>query len=268
MHRNVPFSSRQLPLEFGTSRPPNPRHAADSGANRKSCALSPFQLTTPSPTDLCESPSISIDEGLSRRTSAASDDVSRAWSYGPRSRITPTPDLDYHHIKLETTIPQAFEHATSSPSSSRTFSFTMLSSPDSDLAPDDMRPKLEEVDDDADTLEMRKDGDADPIRSDAADCSTSVPVNVPRKRGRPRKHPLPVPGQTKVAKGRSKTGCITCRRRKKKCDESKPSCLNCQKNAVVCEGYPVKEIWKSGKQKLEDGQYSTCRLLPNLECFS
>ncbi|PKX91985.1 fungal specific transcription factor domain-containing protein, partial [Aspergillus novofumigatus IBT 16806] len=29
-------------------------------------------------------------------------------------------------------------------------------------------------------------------------------------------------------------------------------CLNCQKNAVVCEGYPPKEIWKSGKQKMED----------------
>jgi hypothetical protein len=31
-------------------------------------------------------------------------------------------------------------------------------------------------------------------------------------------------------------------------------CLNCQKNAVVCEGYPPKEIWKSGKQKMEDGK--------------
>lgn len=34
------------------------------------------------------------------------------------------------------------------------------------------------------------------------------------------------------------------------------SCLNCQKNAVVCEGYPKKEVWKSGKQKLEDGKFS------------
>lgn len=30
--------------------------------------------------------------------------------------------------------------------------------------------------------------------------------------------------------------------------------MNCQKNAVVCEGYPPKEIWKSGRQKLEDGK--------------
>lgn len=46
-----------------------------------------------------------------------------------------------------------------------------------------------------------------------------------RGRGRPRKHPLPPIGaMQKVTKGRSKTGCITCRRRKKKCDETKPEC--------------------------------------------
>ena len=46
-----------------------------------------------------------------------------------------------------------------------------------------------------------------------------------RGRGRPRKHPLPPFGAVqKVTKGRSKTGCITCRRRKKKCDETKPEC--------------------------------------------
>ena len=46
-----------------------------------------------------------------------------------------------------------------------------------------------------------------------------------RGRGRPRKvQPSPTPSPNKVAKGRSKTGCLTCRRRKKKCDEGKPSC--------------------------------------------
>lgn len=55
-----------------------------------------------------------------------------------------------------------------------------------------------------------------------------APVHVPRKRGRPRKHPLPLPGgQLKITKGRSKTGCITCRRRKKKCDETKPAYVFC-----------------------------------------
>ncbi|KAL2125990.1 hypothetical protein VTI74DRAFT_2007 [Chaetomium olivicolor] len=37
---------------------------------------------------------------------------------------------------------------------------------------------------------------------------------------------------------RTKTGCLTCRRRKKKCDEQKPECNNCLKGSFVCAGYP------------------------------
>ncbi|KAJ5629054.1 hypothetical protein N7490_011282 [Penicillium lividum] len=108
---------------------------------------------------------------------------------------------------------------------------------------DDIPPKVEEVDDD----------DIHTVKTSEVDESSGAPATVPRKRGRPRKHPLPtLGGQAKVTKGRSKTGCITCRRRKKKCDETKPACLNCQKNAVVCEGYPPKEIWKSGRQRVAD----------------
>lgn len=53
-----------------------------------------------------------------------------------------------------------------------------------------------------------------------------IPTVAKRRRGRPRKHPLPVPGEAtnSLGKGRSKTGCITCRKRKKKCDEAKPGC--------------------------------------------
>ncbi|KAJ5294078.1 hypothetical protein PENANT_c009G02641 [Penicillium antarcticum] len=99
-------------------------------------------------------------------------------------------------------------------------------------------PKVEEIDENILSIKPAEVGDS------------AAPAAVPRKRGRPRKHPLPT--GAKVTKGRSKTGCITCRRRKKKCDETKPACLNCQKNAVVCEGYPPREIWKSGRQKLAD----------------
>lgn len=53
--------------------------------------------------------------------------------------------------------------------------------------------------------------------------ASSTPITTKRPRGRPRKHPKPELA-AKVAKGRSKTGCITCRRRKKKCDERKPEC--------------------------------------------
>lgn len=54
--------------------------------------------------------------------------------------------------------------------------------------------------------------------------STS-PVTAKRPRGRPRKHLKVNPdSMVKFAKRRSKTGCITCRKRKKKCDEAKPTC--------------------------------------------
>jgi hypothetical protein len=29
--------------------------------------------------------------------------------------------------------------------------------------------------------------------------------------------------------------------------------MNCEKNAVVCEGYHEKQIWKSGKERAEEG---------------
>ncbi|KAJ5141456.1 hypothetical protein N7526_002451 [Penicillium atrosanguineum] len=109
----------------------------------------------------------------------------------------------------------------------------------------DAAPKVEELEEDIQSIKQSDVGNGEDI--------AGAPVTVPRKRGRPRKHPLPSPGgQVKVTKGRSKTGCITCRRRKKKCDESKPACLNCQKNAVVCEGYPPEgdlEKWETKNRR-------------------
>jgi hypothetical protein len=58
--------------------------------------------------------------------------------------------------------------------------------------------------------------------------SALKPAEARRPRGRPKKHPQGYPSTTKWQGGkeigRSKVGCITCRRRKKKCDETKPSC--------------------------------------------
>lgn len=42
----------------------------------------------------------------------------------------------------------------------------------------------------------------------------------------------PVP--TKPHRFRSSTGCLTCRRRKKKCDERKPKCIACTRNYQQC----------------------------------
>lgn len=63
------------------------------------------------------------------------------------------------------------------------------------------------------------------IEKESEDGSMA-PTVAKRPRGRPRKHPLPVLSEAanSLGKGRSKTGCITCRKRKKKCDEAKPGC--------------------------------------------
>ncbi|CAK41775.1 hypothetical protein M747DRAFT_273831 [Aspergillus niger ATCC 13496] len=34
---------------------------------------------------------------------------------------------------------------------------------------------------------------------------------------------------------RTRTGCLTCRRRKKRCDERRPSCTGCQRNRLECQ---------------------------------
>jgi len=36
---------------------------------------------------------------------------------------------------------------------------------------------------------------------------------------------------------RVRTGCVTCRKRRVKCDEAKPSCNRCRTANFVCEGY-------------------------------
>ncbi|OWO97910.1 transcription factor Cys [Marssonina coronariae] len=123
-------------------------------------------------------------------------------------------------------------------------------------------PKLEPMEDDGVEMDMT---DFEPMptmkeNTHAAESPTrmSTPTLIKRPRGRPRKHPKPTPESlSKVAKGRSKTGCITCRKRKKKCDETKPGCLNCEKNSVKCEGYPEKTIWKSGKEKAAEGRVAS-----------
>src|SRR5947208_2948619 len=92
-------------------------------------------------------------------------------------------------------------------------------------ADDDIIPKLEDVDG-----EFEIDENPETITDEAPAQMLSR-----RPRGRPRKHPkTQITSLAKPPKGRSKTGCITCRRRKKKCDEAKPTCEHCRKNNVHC----------------------------------
>ncbi|KAI1169596.1 fungal-specific transcription factor domain-containing protein [Nemania sp. FL0916] len=45
---------------------------------------------------------------------------------------------------------------------------------------------------------------------------------------------------------RTKTGCYSCRIRRKKCDEAKPHCLACSSRGIDCLGYDAKPAWMAG----------------------
>ncbi|KAJ5995846.1 hypothetical protein N7481_002823 [Penicillium waksmanii] len=52
------------------------------------------------------------------------------------------------------------------------------------------------------------------------------------------------PKRKRVFSNRTKTGCMTCRRRKKKCDEQHPACNNCIRGGFLCEGYTSRSMWQ------------------------
>lgn len=51
-------------------------------------------------------------------------------------------------------------------------------------------------------------------------------------------------GNSKMRK-RTKTGCLTCRKRRIKCGEERPTCANCIKSKRQCEGYNQRVIFKT-----------------------
>ncbi|KAI9896681.1 hypothetical protein N3K66_008853 [Trichothecium roseum] len=53
--------------------------------------------------------------------------------------------------------------------------------------------------------------------------------------------PIPIRPSGRKGNRKVRTGCITCKIRKVKCDETKPSCLRCVKTGRKCDGYaPIK----------------------------
>ncbi|KAH7030936.1 uncharacterized protein B0I36DRAFT_362728 [Microdochium trichocladiopsis] len=53
------------------------------------------------------------------------------------------------------------------------------------------------------------------------------------------------PSSRKAAvRKRTKTGCLTCRKRRIKCDEGRPTCNNCIKSKRQCEGYNQRVVFK------------------------
>ncbi|KAK7203329.1 fungal-specific transcription factor domain-containing protein [Myxozyma melibiosi] len=72
------------------------------------------------------------------------------------------------------------------------------------------------------------------LREEDADCRDHVGVVA----AGPQEQDGLKPGQARdVARKRTRTGCLTCRRRRVKCDEAQPKCARCVKANRVCEGY-------------------------------
>ena len=86
-----------------------------------------------------------------------------------------------------------------------------------------LEPKPEPMD--TDTVDLANIAEVKESVAPESPTSVTTPPQMKRPRGRPRKNPKPnLEMMAKVTKGRSKTGCLTCRKRKKKCDETKPGC--------------------------------------------
>ncbi|RDW77121.1 hypothetical protein BP6252_05174 [Coleophoma cylindrospora] len=67
---------------------------------------------------------------------------------------------------------------------------------------------------------------------------------------RPKKPGAPEP------KKRSRNGCWPCKARKVKCDEARPTCVNCQKQGDTCD-YSIKLNWEGRGKKKPDGAAGT-----------
>ncbi|KAF2195387.1 hypothetical protein K469DRAFT_722628 [Zopfia rhizophila CBS 207.26] len=165
------------------------------------------------------------------------------------------PPQAHARLSISSSPQPSMASSSESPMNTPTFDPNAPSFTDSRSVSDEIVPKVEQLEVDLEDVKPAPIVEEPPI--------SPTTLQGRRKRGRPRKYPRDPPEPPiKPVKGRSKTGCLTCRRRKKKCDETKPFCnfssgLSCQKNNVHCEGYKPKEIWKSGKEREEDARRSS-----------
>lgn len=51
--------------------------------------------------------------------------------------------------------------------------------------------------------------------------------------------------ETKPRSQKSRNGCLTCKKKRLKCDETKPGCNNCSKRNIECGGYSTNFRWKT-----------------------
>lgn len=59
----------------------------------------------------------------------------------------------------------------------------------------------------------------------------------------------------RIIKRRTRTGCLTCRKRRIKCDERKPHCYNCERSKKLCLGYEsLSTKYGTGNKSADDDE--------------
>ncbi|KAE8351372.1 fungal-specific transcription factor domain-containing protein [Aspergillus coremiiformis] len=63
----------------------------------------------------------------------------------------------------------------------------------------------------------------------------------------------------KPKQSKSRNGCVTCKAKRLKCDESKPTCFQCKKRNVECGGYKKDFKWRPFEETNVAGRVSTAK---------
>ncbi|RMX88817.1 hypothetical protein D0869_01344 [Hortaea werneckii] len=111
----------------------------------------------------------------------------------------------------------------------------------------------------------------DPNTSRVPSQTVRGPPSLSADGSSPRQHKRPSPPPSgdrrrrkRKFRGRTKTGCLTCRARKKKCDERKPICAECEFKETLCkwnERKPLSTIERSPSTARDSMSKAPC-LLP------
>ncbi|KAL8643319.1 MAG: hypothetical protein Q9226_008407, partial [Calogaya cf. arnoldii] len=81
-----------------------------------------------------------------------------------------------------------------------------------------------------------------------------VPIKPQKKQSKTvDKNTSKADGVVKPKQSKSRNGCVTCKAKRLKCDEVKPSCQQCQKRNVNCGGYKKEFKWRA----FEDSTFTT-----------
>ncbi|OQD67296.1 hypothetical protein PENDEC_c040G02104 [Penicillium decumbens] len=96
----------------------------------------------------------------------------------------------------------------------------------------------------ADVLRREAQGQGQDLRSLSRPAQSANVQPAPSSAFPERSAVQVAPKRKRVFSNRTKTGCMTCRRRKKKCDEQHPACNNCTRGGFLCEGYSTRTSWQ------------------------